>query len=86
MEADSGCSQLCCLNVYGRRCPGPAALKRDWNLLKTEGKICREFSHVLAVSEKINPPWKRRKSLNLTTIPIAVDTEQINFINADRMR
>jgi glycosyltransferase involved in cell wall biosynthesis len=65
--------------------PGPKKwlLKRDWNLMKAyEGLICREFFHVLAVSEEDKSALEEAAGvpLNLTIIPIAVDTEQINFI------
>jgi len=56
-------------------------LKRDWQLLKTyEGRICRQFEAVLAVSaedtaalaEAAGQPLK-----NVTVIPIAVDTDEV---------
>ncbi len=66
--------------------PGPRRmlLERDWKLLKTyEGRICREFDAVLAVSEEdkralleaMNLPLAQEDKI--TVIPIAVDGDEV---------
>ncbi len=52
-------------------------LGRDWRLLKKyEGRICREFNGVLAVSEEDRKALEEAsgQALDVTVIPIAIDT------------
>ncbi len=60
--------------------PGPRRwlLERDWHLLKGyEGRICREFDAVIAVSEedKTSLEEAMQQATDITVIPIAVDTD-----------
>jgi glycosyltransferase involved in cell wall biosynthesis len=62
--------------------PGPAKwlLFRDWRLLKKyEGKVCREFDAVIAVSEEDSLALEEAagQKLDITVIPIAIDTDEI---------
>lgn len=66
--------------------------QRDWRLLQAyEGRICREFDHVLAVSEEDrNALMEVAKKTNLSMIvaPIAIDTDEVKPIerNLDSKR
>jgi glycosyltransferase involved in cell wall biosynthesis len=58
-------------------------LGRDWQMLKTyEGRICREFDAVLAVSDedKVALAEAAGQPLKVTVIPIAVDTDDMTKI------
>jgi polysaccharide biosynthesis protein PslH len=66
--------------------PGPKRwlLNRDWRLLKKyEGRICREFEGVLAVSEEDRRALEEAsgQALEVTVIPIAIDTGEITPVN-----
>jgi glycosyltransferase involved in cell wall biosynthesis len=53
-------------------------LERDWRLLKGyEGRLCREFDAVIAVSEedKASLEEAMQQATDITVIPIAVDTD-----------
>jgi len=56
-------------------------LNRDWQLLKQyEGRICREFDAVLAVSREDTAALEEAAGgplNNVTVIPIAIDTDEI---------
>jgi polysaccharide biosynthesis protein PslH len=59
-------------------------LNRDWRLLKKyEGRVCREFDAVLAVSEEDRQALEEAagKELNITIIPIAIDTDEVTPVN-----
>lgn len=59
-------------------------LGRDWRLLKKyEGRICREFNGVLAVSEEDRKALEEAsgQALDVTVIPIAIDTREITPVN-----
>jgi polysaccharide biosynthesis protein PslH len=59
-------------------------LNRDWRLLKKyEGRVCREFDAVLAVSEEDRLALEEAagKELNITIIPIAIDTDEVTPVN-----
>jgi glycosyltransferase involved in cell wall biosynthesis len=65
--------------------PGPKRwlLERDWRLLKQyEGQLCREFEAVLAVSEEDKTALEEAagQPLNLSVIPIAVDTDEVTLV------
>jgi len=65
--------------------PGPQKwlLGRDWRLLKRyEGRICREFDAVLAVSEEDKAALEEAadRPLDIRVIPIAVDTDEVAVI------
>jgi len=65
--------------------PGPQKwlLGRDWRLLKEyEGRICREFDAVLAVSEEDKAALEEAagRPLDINVIPIAVDTDEVAMI------
>jgi polysaccharide biosynthesis protein PslH len=58
-------------------------LNRDWQLLKKyEGQVCREFDAVLAVSEEDSQALEEAagQKLDITIIPIAIDTDEITPI------
>jgi glycosyltransferase involved in cell wall biosynthesis len=62
--------------------PGPRKwlLERDWRLLKTyEGRLCREFDGLLAVSDEDAAALREAAGTDLaiTVIPIAVDTDEL---------
>jgi sugar transferase (PEP-CTERM/EpsH1 system associated) len=62
--------------------PGPPKwlLGRDWRLLKGyEGRVCREFDAVLAVSQEDKAALQESagQPLDITVIPIAVDTDEV---------
>ena len=62
--------------------PGPRKwlLKRDWQLLKPyEGRLCREFDGVLAVSHEDQAALAEAmgQPAQMTVIPIAVDTDEV---------
>lgn len=66
--------------------PGPKKwlLGRDWRLLKKyEGRICSEFDAVLAVSDEDRKALEEAsgQALNVTVIPIAIDTREITPVN-----
>ncbi len=55
-------------------------LNRDWRLLKAyEGQICRRFEATLAVSQEDKAALEEASGqpLNITTIPIAIDTDEV---------
>ncbi|HXV42914.1 MAG TPA: glycosyltransferase family 4 protein, partial [Anaerolineae bacterium] len=57
-------------------------LGRDWRLLKQyEGRLCREFDGVLAVSEEdkvaLQEALGAGDEVEITVIPIAVDTDEV---------
>lgn len=67
-------------------------LARDWRLLKTyEGRVCREFPGVLAVSREDQAALEDAagQKLNAVVIPIAVDTDEVALVqrspNADHL-
>jgi glycosyltransferase involved in cell wall biosynthesis len=65
--------------------PGPKRwlLDRDWRLLKQyEGRLCREFDAVLAVSEEDKAALVEAagQPLDITVIPIAVDTDEVTQV------
>ncbi|MFO7624123.1 MAG: glycosyltransferase family 4 protein [Anaerolineales bacterium] len=58
-------------------------LNRDWQLIKKyEGQVCREFDAVLAVSEEDSQALEEAagQKLDITIIPIAIDTDEITPI------
>lgn len=58
-------------------------LNRDWQLIKKyEGQVCREFDAVLAVSEEDSQALEEAagQKLDITIIPIAIDTDEITLI------
>jgi glycosyltransferase involved in cell wall biosynthesis len=62
--------------------PGPKKLMlgRDWRLLKEyEGRVCREFDAVLAVSQEDKAALQEAagQPLGVTIIPITVDTDEV---------
>jgi polysaccharide biosynthesis protein PslH len=66
--------------------PGPKKwlLGRDWRLLKKyEGRICDEFDAVVAVSDEDRMALEEAsgKALDITVIPIAIDTSEIIPVN-----
>jgi glycosyltransferase involved in cell wall biosynthesis len=68
--------------------PGPRKwlLGRDWRLLKRyEGRLCREFDAVLAVSEEdkaaLNEAIGPGSNRDITVIPIAVDTDEVALVD-----
>jgi polysaccharide biosynthesis protein PslH len=66
--------------------PGPKKwlLKRDWRLLKKyEGQVCKDFHAVLAVSEEDRKALEEAagQSLNISVIPIAIDTDEITPVD-----
>ncbi len=66
--------------------PGPKKwlLNRDWRLLKGyEGRVCQEFEAVLAVSQEDKAALEQAagQPLNITVIPIAVDTAEVLSVN-----
>ena len=68
--------------------PGPKKwlLGRDWRLLKAyEGRICREFDAVLAVSEQDRQALSEAagQHLDATVIPIAIDTDEVAVVERD---
>ena len=67
-------------------------LTRDWRLLKKyEGRICREFDGLLAVSAEDQAALEEaaEQKLNAVVIPIAVDTDEVTYVqrnaNADHI-
>lgn len=62
------------------RGPQKWLLGRDWRLLKRyEGRVCREFDAVLAVSQEDKAALEEAagQSLDITVIPIAVDIDEM---------
>ena len=58
-------------------------LMRDWRLLKKyEGRICREFDGLLAVSAEDQAALEEAaaQKLNAVVIPIAVDTDEVGYV------
>lgn len=63
--------------------PGKWLLGRDWRLLKRyEGQLVRQFDAVLAVSDEDRQALQEAAGqlVEITVIPIAVDTDQVKFI------
>jgi glycosyltransferase involved in cell wall biosynthesis len=65
--------------------PGPKKwlLGRDWRLIKRyEGRVCREFDALLAVSHQDHQALEEAAGgpLEATVIPIAIDTDEIKAI------
>jgi glycosyltransferase involved in cell wall biosynthesis len=61
-------------------------LDRDWRLLKRyEGRVCREFDAVLAVSkgDKAALEEAAGRPLNITVIPITVDTDEVRVVQRE---
>lgn len=61
-------------------------LGRDWGLIKAyEGKICRKFDAVLAVSDEDRVALKEAagEAQSITVIPIAVDTAELLPVSRD---
>ena len=61
-------------------------LGRDWRLLRTyEGRLVREFDAVLAVSprDKIALQEAAGEPVDITVIPIAIDTEEVPVVERD---
>jgi glycosyltransferase involved in cell wall biosynthesis len=72
--------------LWGTMNAGPQKwlLSRDWRLLrKYEGRICREFDAVLAVSEedKVALLEAAGRPVDVKVIPIAVDTDEVAVID-----
>jgi glycosyltransferase involved in cell wall biosynthesis len=58
-------------------------LGRDWRLLKEyEGRVCRQFDAVLAVSQEDKTALEEAASqeLDIHVIPIAIDTDEVTVI------
>ncbi len=58
-------------------------LGRDWQLLRAyEGRVCREFDAVVAVSDEDRLALQEAagEPLDITVIPIAVDTDEVNLV------
>jgi glycosyltransferase involved in cell wall biosynthesis len=65
--------------------PGPKKwlLGRDWRLLKSyEGRICRKFDAVLAVSDEDKTALVEAmgRPSEITVIPIAIDTDDVTLV------
>jgi glycosyltransferase involved in cell wall biosynthesis len=61
-------------------------LGRDYRLLKRyEGRVCREFDAVLAVSgeDKIALEEAAGRSLDATVVPIAIDVDEVKVVQRD---
>ena len=59
-------------------------LGRDWRLLKRyEARLCQEFDRVMAVSEEDRAALQEAAghSVDITVIPIAVDTDELKPVN-----
>lgn len=68
--------------------PGPKKqlLGRDWRLLEEyEGRVCREFDAVLAVSDQDKQALQQAtgRPVDIGVIPIAIDTDEVQFIQRD---
>ncbi len=68
--------------------PGPQKwlLNRDWRLLQTyEGRICRQFDAVLAVSQEDKAALEEAAGQELDSyiIPIAIDTAEVTVIERE---
>ncbi len=64
--------------------PRKILLGRDWKLIKTyEGRVCRDFDAVLAVSDEDKAALEEAMGChgNITVIPIAVDTDEVAYVN-----
>ena len=66
--------------------PGPerALLGRDWKLLKSyEGRMCREFDAVIAVSDEDKTALEEAMGMSrdIAVIPIAIDGEETPMVN-----
>jgi glycosyltransferase involved in cell wall biosynthesis len=92
----NGCKVLDAHNalwlLYKRLCdtmkPGPKKwmLGRDWRRLKKyEGKICREFDGLIAVSEEDRRALEEAagRPVDIAVIPITVDTEEVCEISRE---
>jgi len=63
-------------------------LGRDWRLLKAyEGRLVREFDAVLAVSHEDAAALQKAAGhpLDITVIPIAIDTDEVTVVQRDPM-
>jgi glycosyltransferase involved in cell wall biosynthesis len=74
-----------CKRLWETMRPGPKKwmLGRDWRLLQRyEGRICRTFDAVLAVSEpdKAGLEEAAGDAANITVIPIAIDTQEVTWL------
>lgn len=61
-------------------------LGRDWRLLKEyEGRVCRQFDAVLAVSQEDKTALEEaaRQELDIHVIPIAIDTDEVAVIERE---
>lgn len=61
-------------------------LGRDWRLLKEyEGRVCRQFDAVLAVSHEDKAALQEAagQPVDITVIPIAIDTDEVTIIERD---
>jgi len=61
-------------------------LGRDYRLLKRyEGRVCRDFDAVLAVSEEDRKALEKAagRPLDVTVIPIAVDTDEVQVVQRE---
>jgi glycosyltransferase involved in cell wall biosynthesis len=68
------------------RGPRRFLLGRDWRLLKEyEGRVCRDFDAVLAVSEVDKAALEEAagQHVNVTVIPIAIDTDEVSVIDRE---
>ncbi len=68
--------------------PGPRKwlLGRDWRLLKEyEGRLCRQFDAVLAVSQEDKTALEEAagQELDIHVIPIAIDTDEVTVIERE---
>jgi len=74
--------------LWATMSPGPRKwlLGRDWPLLKAyEGRLVREFDAVLAVSyeDKAALQEAAGQPVDITVIPIAIDTDEVTVVNRD---
>ena len=61
-------------------------LGRDWRLLKEyEGRVCRQFDAVLAVSHEDKAALQEAagQPVDITVIPIAIDTDEVTIVKRD---
>jgi len=67
--------------------PKKLLLNRDWRLLKKyEGKLCREFDHIIAVSQEDRVALEEAAGQPLEDtliIPIAIDTDEVAFVERE---
>jgi len=69
--------------------PGPRKflLGRDWRLLRAyEGRVCREFDAVMAVSDedRIALQEAARQPVDVTVIPITIDTDEVTVVERNQ--